>query len=795
MRDAGLRLGVGEVERLRRVFALRPDFTGEEAGRRLKSLLRAVVVKSREERDDFERVVDAWLERADLDELATHKDWRPGPRIRPHRRRRLRWLVAAALTLVVAVAASVYFVATRQPAAAPEVVEPVPPPEAPPPPEDQLPSAPAELDFSWLETPEPAWTGWPALGLGILSLVTAGGLWASLRRRRWLPPPAPPPSRPGPPRAFLPPPAPPRGPELLDARQQETLVWGIDSFVAEELTRRLDLPATVRATAKAAGLPRLCFRQARYHREVWLWVDEAADDPMIARPVHVDALLRQLSHWPRLAFVDFSGGATELPRLLGRHALDVIAPDELAAFLGTSTAPAPGAPLRASGDDRVWAAACALVPSSVDERSALELRRRLGFETSPWALRLLRAEARGAPGRLEWRPSDRVRLVNWLGEAEGGGVTPEHTLAQALDSWEERCGAALEAQEQASPACRRLVMERALLRLWRQPREAARELYELFGGVLEEEIRRHLAGMAPRGWDDGGRIRLPWDWHELQADARVMLREMGLGGGMPPESLQRPGRLWLGVGLSVGLAAGAFGVAASRPAPECEPVERIDPVTQIPFVRMCSGTFLMGSPESEVGRFDDEGPVHEVTLSEFWIGRHEVTDEEYGKLDPDRGGWTKLPVTNVDWHEARAFCERFGYQLPTEAQWEYAARAGTTTRWSFGDDEDELERFGWFVGNSDGEAQPVERLSPNPWGLYDMHGNVWEWTADWLGTYPLVAMLDPTGPPEGTDRVLRGGSRADAPGGLRSACRLGIHPAGRGRGNGFRCVHVARRQP
>ena len=160
----------------------------------------------------------------------------------------------------------------------------------------------------------------------------------------------------------------------------------------------------------------------------------------------------------------------------------------------------------------------------------------------------------------------------------------------------------------------------------------------------------------------------------------------------------------------------------------------------------------------------------------------------------------------VDWHEATEFCRRLtdtdhkngklpadeSYRLPTEAEWEYACRAGTTTAYSFGDDESQLGEFGWFSGNTAREqyAHKVGLKKPNPWGLYDMHGNVWEWCSDWYGS-GLSGGSDPLGPERGYRRVARGGSWGSVPGGCRSAIRYSDDPSLRHYSLGFR---VARSQ-
>ncbi len=162
----------------------------------------------------------------------------------------------------------------------------------------------------------------------------------------------------------------------------------------------------------------------------------------------------------------------------------------------------------------------------------------------------------------------------------------------------------------------------------------------------------------------------------------------------------------------------------------------------------------------------------------------------------DDGGDLHLPVIRVSWHDARDFCKRLGYRLPTEAEWEYAARAGTETPWSFGDDESKIRRYAWYSGNSHGRAHLVGAREPNPWGLYDMHGNVWEWVDDEFTQYSPEPQTNPATPEDSrSSAVVRGGSYGDSPRDLRSAYRIGVGPEGRVRDLGFRCVRGPRRQP
>ena len=212
----------------------------------------------------------------------------------------------------------------------------------------------------------------------------------------------------------------------------------------------------------------------------------------------------------------------------------------------------------------------------------------------------------------------------------------------------------------------------------------------------------------------------------------------------------------------------------------------------IKLVLISKGTFMMGSPESEEGRRENE-TQHEVTISnDYYLGAYEVTQTQYqtvignnpscyqGALVGNQNA--DLPVENVSLDDAVEFCKKLSelpeekkagrvYRLPTEAQWEYACRAGSKTIYSFDDEEGLLPEYGWFKRNSSQRTHTVGLLEPNAWGLYDMHGNVWEWCSDWYGEYPKGAVSDPTGPTMGTDRVNRGGCWLYLAANCRSASR------------------------
>lgn len=227
------------------------------------------------------------------------------------------------------------------------------------------------------------------------------------------------------------------------------------------------------------------------------------------------------------------------------------------------------------------------------------------------------------------------------------------------------------------------------------------------------------------------------------------------------------------------------------------------------------GTFTMGSPITEYDRSADEGPQTVVTLTQgFWMERYEVTQGEYTALMDTNSSYfaadPNQPVEEVRWYDAFTYCARltvqeraagrvpagYEYRLPTEAEWEYVARAGTTTRFSFGDDPTYtlLQDYAWFSTNSLQTTHDVGTKKPNPWGLYDMSGNVWEWCGDWYGPYPGGSVTDPTGPASGTSRVMRGGSWHFAGGDARCADRNFNVPDFESWGIGFRVVLAPIRQ-
>lgn len=248
------------------------------------------------------------------------------------------------------------------------------------------------------------------------------------------------------------------------------------------------------------------------------------------------------------------------------------------------------------------------------------------------------------------------------------------------------------------------------------------------------------------------------------------------------------------------------------------------------FVLIKGGTFTMGSPASEIRREQDE-IQHRVTLDDFYLNKYEVTQKEYRDVmgsEPGNFRGDDLPVENVTWYEAAQYCntrsEREsltpayginglgddlrvtwnrranGYRLPTEAEWEYACRAGTTTPFNTGENATSRQAnyYGYYPYNDAPRGEyrertlPVGSLAPNRWGLHEMHGNVWEWCWDWYGEYPTTAQNNPDGPSSGIYRVNRGGGWNDFGRHLRSAYRAAHPPANRTFNLGFRVARNAR---
>ncbi len=224
---------------------------------------------------------------------------------------------------------------------------------------------------------------------------------------------------------------------------------------------------------------------------------------------------------------------------------------------------------------------------------------------------------------------------------------------------------------------------------------------------------------------------------------------------------------------------------------------------QVTFTKE-SSKFTKGSGKTTKGSIkqDPTDTPHEVTLTKpYYLGVFEVTQREYENVmgnNPSKFKGAKNPVETVSWDDAVSFCKKLSempeekaagreYRLPTEAEWEYACRAGSTTLYCFGNSPESLREYAWFGESiNTGNYHPVGEKKPNSWGLYDMHGNVFEWCQDWYEPYPSGAVTDPQGPIHGSRRMIRGGGVILNAWECRSAYRLHFVPTDRSLCGGFR---------
>lgn len=266
------------------------------------------------------------------------------------------------------------------------------------------------------------------------------------------------------------------------------------------------------------------------------------------------------------------------------------------------------------------------------------------------------------------------------------------------------------------------------------------------------------------------------------------------------------------LGICLGLVLLLLAAPATRALAASAGDTRVNSL-DMAFVRVPPGDFLMGSPVDEQNRDMSEVQHRVRILKPFYIQTTEVTLRQWRmvmgrKMLFARKGSGMMPVTGISWHDCQEFIRRLntrgegGYRLPTEAEWEYACRAETTSAYSWGEQIDcekamyanSPMKYNECVALNRDTGMPVNgpaqvaSYPPNPWGLYDMHGNVWEWCSDWLADYDKGGAVEPTGPDKGSLRVKRGGSWFGWGSACRSANRAGAHPASRLDTSGFRLV-------
>ncbi|MBK9316479.1 MAG: SUMF1/EgtB/PvdO family nonheme iron enzyme [Acidobacteria bacterium] len=241
----------------------------------------------------------------------------------------------------------------------------------------------------------------------------------------------------------------------------------------------------------------------------------------------------------------------------------------------------------------------------------------------------------------------------------------------------------------------------------------------------------------------------------------------------------------------------SYPTSGATPAPPMSTKEESVNSVKLEMVAIQGGSFMMGSDKDK-----DAQPIHEVTLKPFYIGKYEVTQAQWKAVmgdstNPASFKGDTMPVETVSWDDAIAFCKKLSeitgneYRLPTEAEWEYAARAGSTDDYCFGNDTNLLGEFAWYNENSDGRTHPVGHKKPNAWGLYDMHGNVWEWCEDFYHENYEGAPIDGSAWVTNGDskyRLLRGGSWYVNLGDARAAYRNSNYPNLHHGDGGFRIV-------
>lgn len=241
---------------------------------------------------------------------------------------------------------------------------------------------------------------------------------------------------------------------------------------------------------------------------------------------------------------------------------------------------------------------------------------------------------------------------------------------------------------------------------------------------------------------------------------------------------------------------------------QAQPPKTITNSIGMKLVMIPKGTFQMGaSADDEFAGTDEQ--LHQVTISQdYYLGVTEVTQKQFNRIMGTNPSYfqgeviqesdcSNYPVEQVSWEESSEFCELLSeypeerkagrtYRLPTEAEWEYACRAGSKTAYCFGDSPKSLSDYAWFDRSSNGQTHPVGEKKPNAWGLYDMHGNVWEWCSDMYGAYPREAVTDPKGVDEGATHVNRGGGWCEESILCRSTTRRWSYSSYRGTSYGFR---------
>ena len=326
--------------------------------------------------------------------------------------------------------------------------------------------------------------------------------------------------------------------------------------------------------------------------------------------------------------------------------------------------------------------------------------------------------------------------------------------------------------------------------------------------INREEVQRLLERREREAMPIFPILVRPCIWRRVPWLARLQMRPTGAE-ALSKGSLHQIDEALADIVEEIATALERAGAGVALPPPVATLVAR--PVSQpllastftnsigMEFLLIPSGEFYMGAEDSEAS--NNEKPKHRVRITRpFYLAKYPTTQAQWEAVMEDNPscfrGDSNRPVENVSWNEAQEFLRRLSekegklYRLPTEAEWEYAARAGATTAYCFGGDPKLLREYGWYRENSGRRTRSVGQLEANAWGLHDMHGNVWEWVQDWYGEdyYQQSGLIDPKGPEEGTLHVLRGGSWHVVARRLRVSYRGGSDSDNRHDNTGFRCA-------
>ncbi|WP_437769324.1 SUMF1/EgtB/PvdO family nonheme iron enzyme [Sorangium sp. So ce281] len=393
-------------------------------------------------------------------------------------------------------------------------------------------------------------------------------------------------------------------------------------------------------------------------------------------------------------------------------------------------------------------------------------------------------------------------------EASNGPVPQQGTTMEAPDGPVIQQGAALETAEGPVPERERQAQLRRNRVVWQDSREGGPVRDAIQKAILRPRAARAESPVELTALEldvsgertvVSGNWSLIWPKHPLPGSAEAPFEERGT---FHCTLLEKPGRN-----------------RAPKVIYRSDFFESLLTLVDIP-----GGTFFMGSPDEDTEAHKAERPLREVAVEALTIATTPVTVEQYAAVTGQTAGEeANRPICNVSWQDAIEFCNALsrlagrqpcylltldslawvhgadGFRLPREAEWEYACRAGTTTRYFFGDDEHRLADYAWYRENSENRAAPVGQKKPNPWALYDMHGNVWEWTWDEYHGLDKTALPDPrlkivAQHANEIARTVRGGSFVDRPKWLRSASRIGYKPRHKNEHLSFRCAGPARRR-